>query len=274
MLTYPQIDPVALQLGPLAIHWYGLMYVVAFSACYAISVWRSKNYQSSNPRHPFAQWTSEQVGDMMFFIMIGVIFGGRVGYFLFYQSPETYLKDPLQIIMIQNGGMSFHGGAIGVGLGLLYFARKTKKSFLEITDFVAATAPLGLAFGRIGNFINGELWGRVTSSDFPLAMIFPHVDQLPRHPSQLYQMLLEGFLLFGILWWYSSKPKSPGQVTGVFLVGYGIARFVVEFVRQPDAHLSFIAFNWLTMGHLLSVPMVLAGGFMIYLCKKQTQQAT
>jgi len=262
MLQFPQIDPVALQVGPLAIHWYGLMYVLAFLASYLLASYRA------NKNH--GGWNQEQVSDLMFYAMLGVIVGGRLGYFIFYQPPASYLLDPLRIVMVQTGGMSFHGGMLGVAAGIAFFAHKYKRHFLDITDFVVPIVPLGLAFGRIGNFINGELWGRLTSPDFPLAMVFPHVDQLPRHPSQLYQMALEGFLLFAFLWWYSSTIRPRGRVLALFLIGYGLARFIVEFVRQPDAHLSFIALNWVTMGHLLSLPMIIGGiGLYIYSCRMQ-----
>ncbi len=260
MLAYPSIDPVAVNLFGLKVHWYGLMYVAAFAMAYFLA-----NYRINSGRYT---WTKDEVSDLLFYGMVGVIFGGRIGYFLFYQDPSFYLQQPWQILMIQHGGMSFHGGAIGVTIGIWYFSRRYKRSMLEVGDFLVPLVPLGLAFGRIGNFINGELWGRATSPDFPLAMIFPGSDGLPRHPSQLYQASLEGVTLFVILWWYSSKPRPIGATSALFLLGYGCARFAVEFVRQPDAQLNYIIGQWGTMGHILSAPMILGGLIMFIYCSK------
>ena len=248
MLVHPTIDPIAFSLGPLPVRWYGLMYLLGFIAGWALGRVRAGR--------PGAAWSREHVDDLVFYIALGVILGGRVGYVLFYQF-SALLSDPLMLLRIWEGGMSFHGGLLGVLVAMGLFARKAHKGFFEITDFIAPLVTPGLFFGRIGNFINGELWGR--TSDLPWAMVFPAVDELPRHPSQLYQAALEGVALFLILWLYSSKPRPVMAVSGLFLVCYGIFRIVVEFVRQPDGHLGFLAFQWLTMGQLLSLPMILLG---------------
>lgn len=255
MLTYPQIDPVALQLGPLKIHWYGLMYLLGFAAAW----WLGRRRMSR-----FAM-NGEQLSDLIFACALGVVVGGRVGYVLFYHL-DRFFQDPLWLFAVWEGGMSFHGGLLGVLLALVWHARKLNLRFLQLGDFIAPLVPIGLGAGRIGNFIGGELWGRPT--DGPWAMVFPHVDLLPRHPSQLYQFALEGLALFVVLWLYSSKPRATGAVSGLFLIGYGLARFVVEFARQPDAHLGFIAFEWLTMGQLLSLPMIVAGLWLMALSRK------
>ena len=248
MLVHPTIDPIAFSLGPLPVRWYGLMYLLGFIAGWALGRVRAER--------PGGTWSREQVDDLVFYIALGVILGGRVGYVLFYQF-SALLNDPLMLLRIWEGGMSFHGGLLGVLVAMGLFARKVHKGFFEITDFIAPLVTPGLFFGRIGNFINGELWGR--TSDLPWAMVFPAVDELPRHPSQLYQAALEGGALFLILWLYSSKPRPVMAVSGLFLVCYGVFRIVVEFVRQPDGHLGFLAFQWLTMGQLLSLPMILLG---------------
>ena len=250
MLTYPNIDPVALQLGPVSIHWYGIMYMLAFASAWWLAMRRAE-------AHGF---NKDQVGDIIFNGAIGVVLGGRLGYILFYNF-EAFLQNPSMLIRVWEGGMSFHGGLIGVGLALLYTARRHKRSFAELVDFATPIVPLGLGAGRIGNFIGGELWGRPT--DVPWGMVFPHVDQLARHPSQLYQFALEGILLFVLVWIYSAKPRASFQVFGVFLIGYGVQRFVVEFARQPDSHLNFVAFDWMTQGQLLSLPMIAIGAFLL-----------
>ena len=254
MLQFPEIDPVAIHLGPLKIHWYGLMYLIGFTV-----TWFLVRYRVS--RRNDGRWTLEMPGDLLFYCVLGVILGGRMGYILFYNM-GAFLADPLIIFRVWEGGMSFHGGLIGVLLAALYFSRKTGLRFFEITDTIAPAIPLALGFGRIGNFINGELWGRV--SDVPWAMVFPTGGPLARHPSQLYQAALEGFALFLILWIYSSKPRPSMAVSGLFLIGYGAFRFVVEFFRQPDAHLGFVALGWATMGQLLTIPMILTGAWMMY----------
>ncbi len=248
MLNFPAIDPIALSIGPLRIHWYGLMYVLAFSMAWLLARWRVHHYHLN--------WSSEQISDLIFYGGLGVIVGGRLGYMLFYNTKQL-LDTPLSLFKIWEGGMSFHGGLIGVICALSFFAYKNKKSFLSIADFVAPLVPLGLAAGRIGNFINAELWGRVTTVSW--AMVFPNSDGLPRHPSQLYEFLLEGMVLFSVVWIYARKPRTAGCVSAVFLMTYGLCRFLAECFRQPDLQLGFIAFDWLTMGQLLSLPMIIAG---------------
>lgn len=252
MLHYPAINPVAFSLGPLAVHWYGIMYLIAFSLAWMIGQYRAKRSSGS--------WNKEQVNDLIFYCALGAVIGGRVGYMLFYQFAEL-LSSPLLLFKVWEGGMSFHGGLLGVLVAVLFFAYKFHKTFFEVTDFLAPLVPLGLFFGRIGNFINGELWGRVTT--VPWGIVFPHAGSLPRHPTQLYEALGEGLLLFLIVWFFSAKPRPRMAVSGVFLAGYGIIRFVIEFFREPDAHLGFIAFDWLTMGQLLSLPMILIGAGMV-----------
>jgi len=248
MITIPQIDPVALEIGFLKIRWYGLMYLLAFTAFWWLGTRRAR--RTDYPIQP------DQVGDFLFYGAMGVILGGRIGYVLFY-GMEHLLKDPLSLFRVWEGGMSYHGGMLGVFVGIALYARKLGTGFFNLSDFVAPLVPLGLFFGRIGNFINGELWGRPT--DVPWGMVFPHVDHLPRHPSSLYQAVLEGLTLFAILWIYSSRPRPAAAVSGLFLMGYGVFRFLVEFVRQPDAQLGFVALNWMSMGQLLSLPMIIAG---------------
>ncbi len=245
-MTYPQIDPVALSLGPLSIHWYGLMYLLAFAFVWLLGRFRANR----------SDWQANQFDDLLFYGAIGVIIGGRLGYALFYDLPAS-LANPLSLLKIWQGGMSFHGGLLGVLVAFWYFGRKTGKRFFEVSDFIAPLVPIGLMLGRIGNFINGELWGRV--SDVPWAMVFPGAGPLPRHPSQLYQAALEGLLLFIILWFYSAKPRPRAAVSGLFLLGYGVFRFIVEFVRVPDPQYGYLAFGWLTMGQILCLPMILGG---------------
>lgn len=247
-MLYPAIDPVAFSFGPLKVHWYGLMYLVGFLSAWGLARFRVKHYQ--------LDWTAEQIGDLIFYCALGVIIGGRLGYMVFYNTSQL-IAQPLSLIKLWEGGMSFHGGLLGVAIALLVFAHNIKKPFLVVADFVAPLVPLGLAAGRAGNFINGELWGRVT--DAPWAMVFPHSDGLPRHPSQLYELGLEGIVLFMLVWWYAAKPRPAGCVSGIFLIGYAVSRLIVECFREPDLQLGFIAFDWLTMGQLLSIPMLLAG---------------
>ena len=250
MLTYPNIDPIAVQLGPISIHWYGIMYMLAFVSAWWLAMRRA----------PIAGFSKEQVSDIIFYGAIGVVLGGRIGYILFYQF-GAFIKEPSMILRVWEGGMSFHGGLIGVILAVIFCARRQQRSFASIMDFVAPIVPLGLGAGRLGNFIGGELWGRPT--ELPWGMVFPHVDQLARHPSQLYQFALEGIFLFILVWLYSAKPRASLQVSGMFLLGYGGQRLVVEFARQPDAHLNFIAFGWLTQGQLLSMPMIALGLYLL-----------
>ena len=250
MIAYPEIDPILFSIGPLHVRWYGLMYVLGFLAAWRLGVRRARRKDSD--------WTAEQVETLIFYGALGVIVGGRAGSMLFYYF-DDFLAAPWRLFYIWDGGMAFHGGLLGVTFALWLFGRKHGKSLLRVSDFTAPLVPIGLAAGRIGNFINGELWGRAT--DAPWAMVFPRdPDQVPRHPSQLYEFVLEGALLFAVLWWFSAKPRPAGAVAGLFLLGYGGLRFLVEFMREPDAHLGFIALNWMSMGQLLSLPMILIGG--------------
>lgn len=254
MLTYPEIDPVALRIGPLSIHWYGLMYLVGFISCWGMLVLRV--------RHTPRGFTTEQVSDLLFYTALGIIIGGRVGYMLFYAWPEL-IKNPLLLFQVWKGGMSFHGGLIGVILSLWIYAVKTGRNLVDITDFIAPAVPLGLAAGRIGNFINGELWGRVTG--VPWGMIFPNAGDIPRHPSQLYEFFFEGVVMFTVLWIFSAKPRPRWAVSGLFLLLYGVFRFSIEFFREPDVQMGYRAFGWMTEGQLLSLPMVVLGtGMMIW----------
>jgi phosphatidylglycerol:prolipoprotein diacylglycerol transferase len=248
---YPHINPIALQIGPLKIRWYGLMYLVAFLIAWGLASWRA--------RKPNSGWTSEQVSDLVFYGAIGAVVGGRLGYMLFYDF-SNFISRPWILFKIWQGGMAFHGGLIGAMIGLWLFARHYKKSFWDVGDFAAPLVPLGLGAGRIGNFINGELWGRVTT--VPWGMIYPQAGLQPRHPSELYEFFFEGIVLFVILWLYSEKPKPRMAVSGLFLLGYGIVRFGCEFFRQPDPQLGFVAFGWMTQGQLLSIPMIIAGLFL------------
>jgi len=258
MLTYPEINPVLLDLGPVKIHWYGVMYLIAFSVAWGLGIWRAKQAHRG--------WNKDQVGDLIFFGALGVILGGRIGYMMFYNFPSL-LDDPLSLFKVWQGGMSFHGGLLGVMIAMWFFARRHKKSFFQVADFVAPLVPLGYCAGRIGNFINGELWGRVT--EVPWGMVFPHAGELPRHASMLYQAFLEGLVTFVILWLYSHKPRPPMAVSALFLICFGVFRFFNEFFRQPDAHLGFIAFDWLTMGQLLSVPVIIGGIFLFWWAHKK-----
>lgn len=251
MLIYPNINPIALSIGPLQIHWYGLMYLLAFMGAWGLARWRVRHYHLT--------WSAQQISDLIFYASIGVILGGRIGYMVFYNTQQL-ITHPLSLFKLWEGGMSFHGGFLGVLAALVIFARHIKKPFWEVADFVAPLVPFGLAAGRAGNFINGELWGRVT--DVPWGMVFPFVDSQPRHPSQLYELGLEGMGLFVLVWWYARRPRKPGCVAAVFLMGYAVCRIFVELFRQPDVGIGFVALNWITMGQLLSIPMFFAGLFL------------
>ncbi len=252
MFIHPSINPVAFSVGPLAVHWYGLMYLLSFLLGWALAIRRTQ--------WAHIHWTREEVGDFLFYVVLGVVLGGRLGYVLFYQ-PGYFFAHPLHVFYVWDGGMSFHGGMLGVFVASAWFARRTHKHFFDVTDFVAPIVPVGLFFGRIGNFINGELYGRVT--DVPWAMIYPHVDRLPRHPSELYEAALEGVALFVILWLYARKPRPRMAVSGAFLLGYGCFRFFLEFFRQPDPFAGFVAFGWMTLGQVYSAPMIVAGVIII-----------
>jgi len=254
MLIHPQFDPAAIRIGSFAIHWYGLMYLMAFAQFLLLGRLRIRS-----PQYQALGWSYKELEDLLFAGVLGVVLGGRLGYTLFYQ-PDFYLTHPLNILKLWEGGMSFHGGLLGVILAMLWFAHRHKTTFFVVSDLVAPLVPFGLAFGRLGNFINGELWGRPT--DLPWAMIFPQVDSLPRHPSQIYQFLGEGILLGIILWIFSSKPRPLGQVSGLFLLGYGVCRFLAEFAREPDAFLGLLGLG-LSMGQWLSLPMIFFGFYLI-----------
>ncbi|RQR64325.1 prolipoprotein diacylglyceryl transferase [Burkholderia sp. Bp9126] len=283
MIIHPNFDPVAIHLGPLAVRWYGLMYLVAFIAAIVVGRVRLKL------PHVAAQgWTVKDIDDMMFYGVLGTVLGGRLGYVLFYKA-SYYLAHPLDIFKVWEGGMSFHGGFLGVTLAMTLFAWQRKRHWLQVTDFVAPMVPAGLAAGRLGNFINGELWGRVTDPNSPWAMLFPgamrddaawlpkhpelvekwhltdvfmQYQMLPRHPSQLYEIALEGVVLFFALFLFARKSRPMGAVSALFLIGYGLARFTVEFAREPDDFLGLLALN-LSMGQWLSLPMILAGILMM-----------
>ena len=247
MLVHPDFDPIAFSIGPLAVRWYGLLYLVGFAAAWWLGVRRIVGGR--------APITRKQFDDLIFLAVLGVILGGRLGYVLFYK-PGYYAAHPLEVFAIWQGGMSFHGGMLGVLAAMWIHARRQGIDFLRLTDFVGPLCPLGIAAGRMGNFINGELYGRVT--DVPWGMVFRHAGDAPRHPSQLYQFALEGLALFAILWWFSATPRPRGQVSALFLIGYGSLRFIAEFGREPDAFLGLLAFG-LSMGQWLCIPMIAAG---------------
>jgi phosphatidylglycerol:prolipoprotein diacylglycerol transferase len=260
MLTHPQFDPIALDIPiplldkHLQIHWYGLTYLVAFG----LFLWLAR-LRVKKPWYSGAGWTTRDAEDLLFFGVVGVVLGGRLGYVLFYKA-SYYASNPLEVFAVWKGGMSFHGGMLGVAAAMAVFAWLRKRPFWQVTDLIAPCASLGLASGRIGNFINGELWGRAADPSLPWAMVFPQAgpQMTPRHPSQIYQFLLEGVLLFVLLWIYSRKPRGRGQVSGAFLFGYGVFRFIAEYFREPDSFLGLLALN-MSMGQWLCVPMILAG---------------
>ncbi len=250
-LEFPNIDPVLVSIGPLSIRWYGLMYLVGF----AFALWLANRRADK----PGSGWTREQVSDLLFAGFLGVVVGGRVGYVLFYNF-DLFLQDPLYLFKVWTGGMSFHGGLLGVITAMFWYAKKNGRTFFGVADFIAPLVPFGLGMGRLGNFMNSELWGRVT--DVPWAFVFPNGGPLPRHPSQLYEMFLEGIVLFFILNWFIKKPRPLGAVSGLFLAGYGTFRFLVEYVREPDAHLGLFG-GFISMGQILSLPMVIIGGLLV-----------
>jgi len=262
MLVHPNFDPVAVSIFGFDIHWYGLMYVAGFMSVYFLWVYRVKAY----PQLASSKWNQELISDLIFYGALGAVIGGRLGYVLFYK-PDYYLDNLVEIVFVQNGGMSFHGGLLGVIAGIYLFSRKIKLSFMQVADFVAPVAPIGLFFGRMGNFINQELWGKTT--DVPWGMVFSNGGPLPRHPSMLYEALLEGLLLLALLWWVARKPRPLGLLSGLFLIGYSLSRIIVEFVRVPDEHLNYLLFDWVTMGQVLSLPMLLLG---LYLVRRATNQ--
>ncbi len=262
MLRYPDIDPVAFHLGPVAVHWYGIMYLIGFGAGWWLGRWRA--------RQPHSGWKVADIDDLLFYAAVGVVLGGRLGYILFYGLPQ-YVHEPMQVFKVWQGGMSFHGGLLGVLAAMWLYGRSRGRSFFDLTDYIAPLVPPGLGAGRIGNFINGELWGKPT--DLPWGMLVREPDGLlvAHHPSQLYQAFLEGLVLFALLWWFSGKPRPRMAVSGMFLLLYGVFRFLVEFVRMPDPQLGYLAFGWVTMGQLLSLPMVLLGaGFLVRAYRRPT----
>jgi phosphatidylglycerol:prolipoprotein diacylglycerol transferase len=262
MLMYPHIDPVALRLGPVAIHWYGITYLVAFGLFLLLALRRLHHEPFASVKGP-AAWSRKDIEDMLFFGVLGAVIGGRLGYCLFYK-PGYYMAHPLEIFYVWQGGMSFHGGMLGVIASQVWFAGSRNKPFWQVMDFAAPCVPLGLAAGRVGNFINGELWGRAADPSLPWAMVFPQSgSMIPRHPSQVYQFLLEGILLFLILWLYGRKERKPAQVAAAFLMGYGLLRFIAEYFREPDAHLGLLSLG-LSMGQWLCIPMML-GGLLLWL---------
>ncbi len=252
MRPYPDIDPIAISIGPIDIHWYGLAYLAAFAFAWWFGVQRAKR--------PGSLFSREQVADLVFYGALGVIVGGRLGYVLFYGF-ERLLENPLYLFAFREGGMSFHGGMIGVAVAIWWFGRRTGKTLFQVTDFTAPLVPIGLGLGRLGNFANAELPGRVT--DVPWGLVYPG-DTVARHPSPLYQALAEGLVLFLLLWWFSSRARPAGSVTAVFLMGYGVLRFTTEMFRLPDVHIGFVAFDWMTMGQLLSLPMIVGGAGLLY----------
>ncbi|KUJ00462.1 prolipoprotein diacylglyceryl transferase [Vibrio sp. MEBiC08052] len=250
-LQFPNIDPVLVSIGPLAIRWYGVMYLLGF----LFATWLANRRADKEG----SGWTREQVSDLLFAGFVGVVIGGRVGYVLFYGF-EYFLADPLYLFKVWTGGMSFHGGLLGVITAMFWYAKRNHRQFFAVADFVAPLVPFGLALGRLGNFMNGELWGRVTH--VPWGMVFPEAGPLPRHPSQLYEFFLEGVLLFIILNLFIRQPRPAGSVAGLFLIGYGACRTFVEYFREPDAQLGLFA-GFISMGQILSLPMILAGALLM-----------
>jgi phosphatidylglycerol---prolipoprotein diacylglyceryl transferase len=261
-LIYPEFNPIAFEIGPIQVRWYGLMYLLGF-----LAGWLGARYRAKRPNSPI---TPLQVDDLVFYIAFGVIVGGRVGYMLFYDF-DSLLANPLRLFAIWQGGMSFHGGLIGVIVAMWLFARKVHRPFFAVTDFIAPWCAPGLGFGRIGNFINGELWGAETSPDAPWAVI---VDGVARHPSQLYEALLEGLVLFVALFAFSRRPRPIMAVSGLFLLLYGVFRFAIEFVRVPDQDIGYVAFGWLTQGQILSTPMIVLGVVFLVIAYRRREYVT
>ena len=264
MLVHPNFDPVAVAIGPVKIHWYGLMYLIAFGVGWWLGRVRA--------REAWRGWSPEGVGDILFWIALGTVAGGRLGYMVFYDL-DRLVAQPWSAFMVWQGGMSFHGGLIGGMAAMWWFGRSRGRGFFAVADFIVPLVPPGLAAGRVGNFINGRLWG--TPSDLPWAMVFhdPRAGDVPRHPSQLYEALLEGVVLFAVLWWFTRRPRPAMAASGLFLVGYGLARTLVEFVRVPDAHIGYLAFGWVTMGHALTLPMIAAGAVLMALAAARQEPA-
>ena len=261
MLHYPDINPIAFQLGLIKVHWYGCMYLMGFVSALGLALYRTRQSQQ--------RWNTKQISDLIFYGAVGVIIGGRLGYMIFYNF-FNFIVNPLIIFEVWHGGMSFHGGLIGVAIAMWFCSRHVKKQWMDMTDFITPLVPLGLAAGRIGNFINGELWGRVTTVSW--GMVFPGDGSFPRHPSQLYEFFLEGVVLFIIVWWFSDKLRPRFAVTSLFLLFYGLFRFIAEFFRQPDPQLGYIAFGWVTMGQLLSFPMIIGGGLGLWWIYRHIEQ--
>ncbi len=255
MIILPEINPVAFSFGPLAVRWYGLAYAFGFMLAW----WLGK----VQARRPWSPFTPEEIDDLLTWLIVGLLLGGRIGYTLFYNF-EFYFNNPLELIKIWKGGMSFHGGMLGVIVSGWLYGKKKHVSLLRVGDFLAPLASPGLFLGRLGNFANGELWGRPTDAPWGVVFQHPAAGGVPRHASQLYEALLEGLLLFILLWFFARKPRYAGRVSGLFLLGYGVFRFVLEFTRQPDAQLGFIAFGWLTMGQILCIPMVGLGLYLLF----------
>ena len=263
MLSFPDIDPVAIAIGPVAIRWYGLAYIAGIG----IGWWLGRRRAA---REPWRGWKPQQVDDFVFYFALGAVLGGRIGYVLFYDF-SRFVSDPLVLVRIWEGGMSFHGGLLGSIAAMTLFARRHGLGFFPVADFFAPLVPPGLGAGRIGNFVNGELWGK--PAEVPWAMVFPGAGPAARHPSQLYEAALEGLALFAVLWWFSRRPRPRMAVSGLFLVGYAAARCVVELAREPDAHIGYLAFGWVTTGQLLSVPMLVAGATMLWWAGRRAREA-
>lgn len=260
MLSFPAIDPIAFSVGPVAVHWYGLAYLVGIASGWLILARRAG---------PACVLTDgDQVGDLVFYAALGAVLGGRIGYVLFY-NPAEYLREPMALLAVWRGGMSFHGGVIGFIVALALYARRRGHTFLDLTDFVLPVVPIGLFFGRVANFINQELWGAPSSVAWAVLFTDPAAGGVPRHPSQLYEAALEGVVLWMVLNWLWARRAPRGRISGAFLLGYGIFRSAIEFLREPDAHIGFLFGDWLTMGQLLSAPMVLAGTVLIWRARSQ-----